>query len=478
MPDRSPQARYRFGPFELDAGEGTLLRGGEEIPLQDLPRRLLGVLVESAPALVTRDELRQVLWPPDTHLDVDASLNTAVARVREALDDEPAKPRYVATVPRRGYKLVAAVERLESRKALGRWWPAAAVAALAAVLLAAWLGLRQSLNPEAPAGETTVQTAGDDLAREHLLIARHHVERRTRDGLEKAIASFQSAAALAPESTEAYSGLAASYALLGIYDYWRPREAFGPAETMARRALELDAHSGQAHLAIGLVAAVGHWDWVTAERETTRAVELAPRSAEAHTWRGGLLAALGRHDEAIASTETALALDPTSPVTNAALAWRLFQARHNDAAVAQSHRAVELAPDYYDAWDNLKWIQNTLGHEAEAVAAWIRAEELASGDGEGVERVYREHGLPGLHRESIRSQLERLSLGRYQSPYDLVLEYTALGETDEAMMWLERAFGEHETDMVDLAVDPRLDPLRGRPRFQQIVAEIGLPDLD
>lgn len=252
------------------------------------------------------------------------------------------------------------------------------------------------------------------MAREHLLIARHHADRRFREGLEKAIASFQSAVAFDQENAEAYSGLAASYALLGIYDFWRPREAFGPSETMAKRAVELDPASGEAHLAMGLVAAVGHWDWDTAGSEIERAVELAPGSAEAWTWRGGFLAALGRHEDAVASTEKALALDPTSPVINAALAWRLFQARRGEEAIAQSHRAIELAPDYYDAWDNLKWIQRTLGHEAEAVDAWIRAEELDTGDGDGVERAYREHGLAGLHRESIESQLERWENGRYQ----------------------------------------------------------------
>lgn len=81
--------------------------------MQDLPLRLLIALVRRAPRLVTREELRDELWPPGTHLDVDASLNTAVARVREALGDDATSPGFVVTVPRRGYKFVAPVERLE-----------------------------------------------------------------------------------------------------------------------------------------------------------------------------------------------------------------------------------------------------------------------------------------------------------------------------------------------------------------------------
>lgn len=475
MSDASPGVRYRFGSFELDAAERTLKRDDEDVTLQDLPFRLLAVLVERAPALVSRDELRQALWPPGTHLDVDASLNTAVARARDALGDEPGQPRYVATVPRRGYKLVVPVERAEAPPGADRRWLAAAALAVLAIVLVAGLALRpggQAAGGPAPSG-----SAASDAAREHLLIAHHHAERRTRDGLEKAIASFQSALAVDPASSEAYSGLAAAYSLLGIYDFWRPREAFGPAETMARRALELDPLSGEAHMARGLVAAVADWDWATAGREIERAVELAPDSPEVWTWRGAFLSACGRHEAAITSTEKALALDPISPVINSMYAWRLFQARRGDDAIAQAHRAIELAPDYYDAWDNLKWIQLTLGHEAPAVEAWIRADELEDGDGEGVARAYRERGLAGLHRASIERQLKSRQSGRYHSPYDLVLEYAALGEVEPAMEWLERSFAERETDLVDLAVDPRLDLLRDEPRFGEILDRIGLPDL-
>lgn len=468
-------ARYRFDRFELDADELELRRAGEEIPLQDLPLRLLVALVEQAPATVSREALRDALWPPESHLDVDASLNTAVARVRDALGDDAAAPRFVATMPRRGYRFVAPLEAAGAKRSAA--WPAAAGLGLALAALGVWHVIR---SPEVDGGHPSLAsslTADASLgAREQLLIGRHQADRRSRDGLEKAIAAFQSAAALDPESAEAYSGLAFSYTLLGIYDYWRPREAFGPAETMARRALELDPSSAEAHLARGLVAAVAHWDWATAKTAVERARALAPESSEVWLWRAGLLSALGRHDEAIAGSRRALELDPTSPVINTAFAWNLFQARRDDEAVAQAHRAIELFPDYYDAWDNLKWIEITLGHEAAALEAWVRAEELDVGGGDGVRRAYAAGGLANLHRESIKSLIARWGSGRYQSPYDVVLEYAALGEVGEAMDWLERSFAERETDLVSLAVDPRVDVLRREARFQELLTQIGLPE--
>ena len=462
---------YRFGGFVLEPEERVLRRAGEEIELQDLPLRLLVALIERAPALVTREELREVLWPPGIHLDVDASLNTAVARVREALGDEASSPRFVATVPRRGYKFVAAVERGPDERRPVRWSLAAA-AVLTLIVFGVWLGRGDRSPGLVPAAEPAPSA---EAVRRHILLGRHHADRRSRDGLERAIAAFQSAVALDPTNAEAYSGLASSYALLGIYDYWRPRETFGPAGTMAKRALELDPSSAEAHLATGLVAALGAWDWETSLSEVGRALELSPESADVWYWHGALLGALGRHEKAIASTEAALGLAPTSPVISTALAWRLFQARRGNEAIVQAQRAIALAPDYYDAWDNLKWIHITLGHEVEAAEAWIRAEELDNGNGEAVARCYEERGLEGLHQESVASKLDRFDKGRYQSPFDVVLEYVALGEVDEALRWLRRSFDERETDLVDLAVDPRLDRLRGDSRFEGILVALGFP---
>jgi len=479
--------RYRFGRFELDGEVGELLRDGEPVALQDLPFRLLVSLVEGAPAVVSREALRDRLWPPGTHLDVDASLNTAVARVREALGDDASAPRFVATVPRRGYRFTAAVEVVGDGSAT-RWpggWPAAVVVGVALVALGVWWtasALRGGGGPGPSNGVVASSADGQGSAREQLVIGRHYAERRSREGFEKAIAAYQSAVAVEPESAEAYSALAASYALLGIYDFWRPREAFGPAETMARKALELDPDSAEAHLSMALVAAVVHWDWVASEEEVERAVALAPDSSEAWFWRGALLSSLGRHREGIESIRRALVLEPTSPVINAALAWHLFLARRGDEAIAQSHHAIDLYPDYYDTWDNLKWIEVTLNregdHEAAAVEAWARAEALEEGDGadgEAIRRIYAEGGLELLHRKSIEGQTARWRAGRYQSPYDIVLEHAALGEVDEALAWLERSFAERETDLTGLAVDPRLDVLRGDPRFRELLGRMGFP---
>ncbi len=101
--------RYRFGPFDLDPGEGTLARHGIRVRLQDLPSRLLLMLVERAGEVVTREELRQHLWPQNTFVEFDNSLGVAIRKVRESLNDNADAPQYVETIPRRGYRFVAPV---------------------------------------------------------------------------------------------------------------------------------------------------------------------------------------------------------------------------------------------------------------------------------------------------------------------------------------------------------------------------------
>ena len=100
---------YRFGPFELNSAEGTLSRAGHRVKLQDLPCRLLQLLLEHPGEIVTRDEVRQRLWPENTFVEFDNSLGVAVRKLREALRDDAETPRFVETVPRRGYRFLAPV---------------------------------------------------------------------------------------------------------------------------------------------------------------------------------------------------------------------------------------------------------------------------------------------------------------------------------------------------------------------------------
>src|SRR5690348_10331622 len=108
-PGAASSKTYRFGLFETDVAKGTLTRNGIRVKLQDQPFRVLILLLERPGEIVTREELRQSLWPEGTYVDFDGSLNVILKRLRAALDDDPENPRFVQTVPRRGYRFIAPV---------------------------------------------------------------------------------------------------------------------------------------------------------------------------------------------------------------------------------------------------------------------------------------------------------------------------------------------------------------------------------
>ncbi len=109
----------RFGVFELDLRVGELRRNGVKLRLQEQPFQVLALLLERTGEVVTREELQQKLWPSDTFVDFDHSLNTAINKVREALGDSASSPRYVETLARRGYRFIAPVEQIEKESMFG-----------------------------------------------------------------------------------------------------------------------------------------------------------------------------------------------------------------------------------------------------------------------------------------------------------------------------------------------------------------------
>src|SRR3974377_1868045 len=102
--------RVRFGPFELDPASGELFKLGHKLSLRGQPIEVLGILLERPGELVTREELCKRLWPQDTFVDFEHSLNTAIKKLRQALDDDVEMPRDIETLPKKGYRFVAAIE--------------------------------------------------------------------------------------------------------------------------------------------------------------------------------------------------------------------------------------------------------------------------------------------------------------------------------------------------------------------------------
>jgi len=307
------------------------------------------------------------------------------------------------------------------------------------------------------------------------LRGRYLANRFTPDSIRSAVRQYDAAIALEPANALAWSGLADAWAILGETKAIAPSESFPRSKAAALRALELDAQQPEAHVSLGLVRWFWEWDWAGAESEFRRALELAPGYAMAHTWYGYLLSGLGRPEEALAEMRLALELDPLSLITLTAAGGAYFYAKRYEESVALHRRILDIDPEFMPARGDLGRALEYSGRTIEAVEQYQRAIQLAGMSMQGVSAGLANAFVLAGRTDEARAMLAELSrqrAERYVSPWALASIYAGLGEREEALQWLERAFDEHDSSLVWLRVHPRFDALRDEPRFQALLARL------
>jgi TolB-like protein len=309
------------------------------------------------------------------------------------------------------------------------------------------------------------------------LRGRHLWNRWTPDSMRSAVRQYDEAISLEPTNALAWSGLADAWATLGESKAIAPADAFPRARAAALRALELDAQQPEAHVSLGLVRWFWEWDWSGSESAFRRSLELAPGYALAHTWYGYLLSGLSRHDEALAEMRLAIELDPLSLITLAAAGGAYFFARRYEEAVALHRRTLGIDPEFIPARSDLARALEYSGRTAEAVEQYERVIRLAgtsmADPSAGLANVLAVSGRVGEARE-VLAALSRRRAESYVSPWALASIHAHLGETGEALSWLERAYEERDSTLVWLKVHPRFDALHREPRFEALLARLRL----
>ena len=301
----------------------------------------------------------------------------------------------------------------------------------------------------------------------------HRLQRLGVDGLRQALADFEQAVARDPGFALAYVGIADVHAILGVFGAVAPREAFAQARIAVDRALELEPDLGAAHASLGHIRTQFELDWPGAHQAYRRALQLDPYYAPAWQWRGILLGLAGRFDEAIESTRQAQALDPAMPGYSALVGMLLMYHRRYDEAIEQLTRTLEMDPELPTARVYLAATYLRVGRHDEALAQLERVRTPTPGSA-----GYRGQALAlaGRRGEALAEvqRLEQESSIRYVSAYDIATVYAALGDTDQALAWLERAFGERSPLIGWLPWEPVFDSLRGDPRYSALVAQLDL----
>lgn len=298
-------------------------------------------------------------------------------------------------------------------------------------------------------------------------------KRRVPD-IQRAIRYFQEATATDPTYARAFAALADANTLLSGYSSLPPQPLIAAARASAVRALQLDSSLAEAHTAYALIVQNYDWDWERAEREFQRAIALNPNYATAHHWYAEHLMWRGRFDEALRESERARRLDPLSLIIAADNGAILYFSRRYRQAIDKWRSVLQMEPDFPRAHIIfLAFVEQGMYDEAfadvEAQRPWLPAPLYWS------DLVFI-NARAGRMPDARHAMQELLQATRRQPIQAGVIAwaYLMLGEKDQALDWLERAYAEHSNDMASLRVNPAYDGLRSDPRFQRLLERVGL----
>jgi Tfp pilus assembly protein PilF len=337
-------------------------------------------------------------------------------------------------------------------------------------------------RPDASPGESlaTGQSTNAE-ARDFYLKGRYEWDKRTPESLNKAVDYFTQAIVHDPNYAQAYVGLADCYNLLREYSAMPPEEAYPRALAAAKKAVELDDSSAEAHTSLAFATFFGSFDAVGAEREFRRALALNPNDARAHHWYATSLYAEGRYAEALSQIEMAQQLDPASTAILADKGLILLYAGPREQGVALLKQLESTEPEFLSTY---RYLQDAALMDKDypayletgAKAARLRHDprELAIINAE--EKGFARGQRQGMF-ESLLEQQQKLYAEGHLPAYDLAATYGLLGNKAKALEYLQRAYDHHELGLTSIRNNRAFDDLHGDPTFRKLVVQVGLPPL-
>ena len=527
--DQSPSP-VRFGVFEADLSAGELRRNGVKVRLQDLPFRTLTILLARSGEVITREEFRQALWPADVFVDFEQGISSAVMRLRDALRDSADNPVFIETIERRGYRWIAPIQPgpiqtaqiqpapvqtapiqstpiqpeqispapcpqppqltaatpvpSRSHPVLLSWRKLIFALPLLVLIFAAWVF--RAGNRSAAAGAksvpSSVRAAHSPASREaedFYLKGRFYWNKRTPESLNQAVDAFTQAIARDPNYANAYVGLADCYNLLREFSAMPASEAYFKAFAAAKKAVELDPQSADAHASLAFVTFWGMWDAQDAEKEFRRALELDPANAKAHHWFATYLHARGRADEALAEVELARKLDPHSPSILADNGELLWSAGHHDQALQVLTQLEAAEPDFVSPHRYLQFAYFDTNDYPHYLAELKKVAQLTNNaaqqsEAEAAAKGFAEAGEHGLHEAELAERMKLYQQGKL-SPYFVAQSDARLGKTSDAIKYLTLCVQSHDELSMNITEDQSFANLHTDPAFAQIIAIVGLP---
>ena len=498
---------YEFRSFRLNVAERRLSQNGATVALTPKAFDVLAHLVEHAGHLVEKEGLMQRVWP-DSFVE-ESNIARIVHTLRKALGEDDNGDKFIETVPTKGYRFVAKVNRaavvrtepppsevdipdtaafakvngdgpdistngrlktdLSQIKGVERSSIRLPVI-LSGVLLLSTLGgafwfLQQSGAASADYHRIRPQTLSGE-AYQNYQQGKFLVERWHQGDYEKALESFDRAIELDPNYAAAY----AARADVKIMAFWgsSSHEDISQARTAVRKAIELDPMSSYAHAVLCRILTTYDWDHKEAEKECRYAVALDPNDHEAQKELAFLLNYLGRDEEALAAMDKAIALAPTS-FNKRSRGMILYQSRRYDEAITQLQQVEETDPLYFES---TRWLIRTYqmkGDYPRATACYMKLLEesgATSDEVAAIKATFEIEGWPAV----LRHMAENPKL----KPFFQAGNYAQLGENDRAFATLEELYKRRSILLIMAVREPTLDPIRNDPRFDQMLKNMNL----
>jgi serine/threonine-protein kinase len=309
------------------------------------------------------------------------------------------------------------------------------------------------------------------------LRGRFHWNRRTPESLGRAVQLFEQVIELDPQFAPAHAGLADALSLHADYGLACPIDLIPRARAAALRAIEIDPDQAEAYCSLGLISSFYDWNWEQSEQYYLRSIELNQNYTTAHHWYGtDMLALRGRFDEALAEMQIALRLDPFSLPLNESRAYVLMLAGRLEEALARHRETLDLDPHYYKTYNAIGRVYIQMGMYGRAIEMLDKGRSLESDVPSAMGALGQAYALDGRHQEAraLLTRLEEMARERFVGCTTLALIHCGLGEHERALDWLENAVRRREFALSAIGVHPAYDSLRGHPRFQAILRQIGL----
>ena len=325
-------------------------------------------------------------------------------------------------------------------------------------------------------------------AHEAYLRARYFLDKDDKGSATKCLQYFQEAIAKDPGYAAAYVGLSRCYQLAYDFGLFSAGEADSKAEAATKKAIQLDDELAEAHTELGNFYLGMAWDFIASEREYKRAIELDPNSAIAHSEYSFLLVDLGRTEDALKEIRRAHELDPLSLDIAEDAGFRLLSARRYDEAAAQFRSVLEMNSNYRRARWGLARIYELKGMYKEAISECLKIPALPDIEPLGkalfkrrcalYEKIYLTPDGERFNRNWFQAARQEIKDGinRDDDAYAVATLYAETSENEKALDLLERSYARHDSELLQLKVDPRLDNLRSNPRFEALLRRMNFPE--